>query len=444
MGQREPLSTAEKERIYAGMLKGQLVEETARAVGCSPACVLKWRRIGRKRGLEGLRAMRRGRGKKGMLSQFGERIGQRAKELKEGHPGWGPNRVLVALRAEPEFGGGRLPSRSRLAEYFKRVCPEQVAQRKARPQPKEHPCKAKAVHEVWEVDNQEKIELLNGEIATICNVRDPFGAAMIASQAFSVKTEKHWRKLLWTEVRQVVRHAFGEWGTMPDSILTDNELCLAGTANDPFPGKLTLWLIGLGINHQFIRPHRPTDQPEIERNHRTLDGWALYPQALGDVETLQASLDQERYLYNRFFPAQASDCHRRPPCEAHPELLTPRRPYHPAAELALFDLQRVYDFLAAFPPFRRKVLANGQISLGRRLYHIGKKRMKDHHLQSVLAHFDPLTAEWVVSTDEPQPVEFLRHPIKGIDVLSLTGLTPIPTPPPLLIQLPLPFQMAVS
>jgi hypothetical protein len=82
---------------------------------------------------------------------------------------------------------------------------------------------------MWQLDSQEGIRLHSGEISTICNIRDPVGAAMIASRSFSVKTKRHWRKLAWTEVRDVLRTAFSEWHTLPDSVLTDNELCLAGS-----------------------------------------------------------------------------------------------------------------------------------------------------------------------------------------------------------------------
>jgi len=39
------------------------------------------------------------------------------------------------------------------------------------------------------------------------------------------------------------------------------------------PSQLTLWLIGLGVEHRFSRPNTPTDQAQIERTHRTLDGF---------------------------------------------------------------------------------------------------------------------------------------------------------------------------
>ena len=144
---------------------------------------------------------------------------------------------------------------------------------------------------------------------------------MIASQAFSVKTEQRWRKLTWEEVRQVLRAGFAEWQTLPDSVLTDNEMGLGGNPNDPFPSWLSLYLAGLGIKHNFIRSHRPTDQPQVERNHRTLDGLTEDESSRQDLASFQHSLDQERHVYNYEFPSRASDCGGLPPLQAHPELL---------------------------------------------------------------------------------------------------------------------------
>ena len=244
---------------------------------------------------------------------------------------------------------------------------------------------------------------------------------MIASRAFPVKTELHWRKLEWTEVRGVLRGGFTEWQTMPDSVKTDNELGLAGSPNDPYPSQLTLWLVGLGIKHCFIRPGCPTDQPEIERNHRTLDNFALDDEALSDTEHLQQALDRERGVHNHLFPSQASDCAGRPPLVAHPELLTPRRYYQPELELALFDLQRVYDYLATFT-FERKVSSSAQVSLGRRLYSLGKKLVREKEVETVLARFDANHGQWVFLTEAGE--ELVRRQPKGLDVHTLTGLDP--------------------
>lgn len=436
MNNRQPLTQSEKERLYRGKLEGRTLTELAMEVGCSFACARKWWRMGRDRGLAGLRALRRGRGVRGPLSQFEACIAEKALQLKQAHKRWGADRVRVELQRDPDFQGLCLPSPSSLALFFKARCPDCVAMRKARSKPPPAPAKATGVHEVWQLDSQEKIELADGQLATICNIRDPRGAAMIASQAFAVKTKRGWRKLAWTEVRQVLREAFTEWQTLPDEVLTDNELGLAGSPNDVFPGKLTLWLVGLGIWHACIRPGHPTDQPQIERNHQTLDGWALDDHALQDLEHLQQSLDCERQVYNQLFPSQASDCAGRPPLTAHPELLRPRRFYQPELELILFDLQRAFDYLATFT-FERVVNASAQVSLGRQMYSLGKQLMRERKLKQVRVRMDAERWEWVFLTENGE--ELVRRSPKGIDVESLTGLEPQPVQLAQPVQLMLPF-----
>jgi len=363
-------------------------------------------------------------------------IVQTALALKRAHPGWGAQRVLVELQADASLYGRRLPGRSRLAVLFREQCPQCVAARRPRRRPPQPTAAPRQVHEQWQLDSQEGIRLTNQEVATICSIRDPVSGAMIASRAFAVGTKRRWRKLEWTEVREVVRSAFAEWQTLPDELQTDNELGLAGTSSDLFPGKLTLWLHGLGVSHRFIRPGRPTDQPHIERNHRTLKNWAVDAHSVADLPHLQQALERERQVHNHLFPCQASDCAGRPPLTAHQELLTPRRRYQLDREPALFDSQRVYDFLAQFS-FKRKVDGKARVSLGRHTYSLGQQQVRERKLQSVLARFDPNAHEWVFLT--PDEEEIVRRPSKGLDRQSLTGLNPSGAPPGQAIQLTLPF-----
>jgi hypothetical protein len=91
-------------------------------------------------------------------------------------------------------------------------------------------------------------------------------------------------------VRQVLRAGFCEWQTLPDSVQTDNEMGLGGNPNDPFPSWLSLYLAGLGIKHIFIRSHRPTDQPQIERNYRTIDELTDNEESRQNITNLQQAL----------------------------------------------------------------------------------------------------------------------------------------------------------
>jgi transposase len=435
MGQRK-LTQTEREQIYVQKRAGQTIGEMAKELRISSECVRKWWRRGRDEGMGGLYERKRGRPSQGILSRFEVEIREASLRHKRDHKRWGANRVLVELRRNASLSGMTLPSRSRLYAYFREQCPDCLSVwTKHKELPK--PVGANAVHEVWQVDHQEGHRLADGSIATVCNVRDPYGAAMIASQAFSVKTQQRWRKLTWEEVRQVLRTGFAEWLTLPDRVLTDNEMGLGGNPNDPFPSWLSLYLAGLGIQHVFIRSHRPTDQPHIERNHRTLDGLTDAVESRQSLDTFQAALDQERFQYNHLFPARASDCHGLPPLQAHPALLIPLRSFQPEWEVVLFDMQRVYDFLAAFT-FDRKVNRNGQVTLKGIHYTVGLT----HKEKQIQVRFDPSSQEWIFleTAARGQPLELRRQPLVGIDFTTLTGLH-MPEPPISLkaVQLHLPL-----
>jgi len=298
------------------------------------------------------------------------------------------------------------------------------------------PAKASAVHEIWQMDHQEGHRLGNGEIATVCSIRDPYGAAMIVSQAFSVKTERHWRKLTWEEVRQVLRAGFAEWKTLPDSVMTDNEMSLGGNPNDPFPSWLSLWLAGLGIKHVFIRSHCPKDQAQIERQHRTLDGFTFSQEDRQSLDHFQKAIERERKVYNHDFPSRASLCIQQAPLTAFPQLLQPRRPYSPEHEPILFSMQLVYNYLATFT-FQRKVNSNGQATLKGVHYTVGLA----YATKMVSVSFDPQQCQWVFSlqNSDGKLQEIKRQSPVEINFSQLTGFNqPLPVIPQH-IQLTLPL-----
>jgi len=282
---------------------------------------------------------------------------------------------------------------------------------------------------------QESIALQDDHLATICSIRDPLGAAILASQAFDVTSGQRGRKLTWQEVRSVIRTAFSCWQTLPDVVQTDNEVCLAGSPHDPYPSHLTFWLVGLGVVHRFIRPATPTDQAQIERTHRTLDNFVGLPDERPDLATLQMRLDLEREQHNAWFPSRASDCAGRPPLRAHPELLMPRRPYQPHWERELFEEQRIYDYLATIA-LERKVSSTGQIQLAGRSRSVGRAWAG----QVVKLHCDQEAHQWVVTSTEG--AELARLAVEGISVSELTGLADEPATVVVPIQLSLPCFVA--
>lgn len=422
MGQKQ-LSRAEREQIYLKKSSGESLPDVAEELNISYECARKWWRRFRDEGLNGLAGRKRGRKPKGMLSGFDDKVVTKSLELKRSHPRWGANRILVELLNSAELAGLKRPSRSRLQAYFREACPESISMwTKHKQVPK--PAKATAVHEIWQVDHQEGHYLGNGEIATVCNIRDPYGAAMIVSQAFSVKTQRRWRKLTWEEVRQVLRAGFAEWKTLPDSVMTDNEMSLGGNPNDPFPSWLSLWLAGLGIKHVFIRSHCPKDQAQIERQHRTLDGLTFSQEDRQTIAHFQKAIDRERKVYNLDFPSRASLCNQQSPLTAFPQLLQPRRPYSVEHEPVLFSMQLVYNYLATFA-FERKVNSNGQATLKGVHYTVGLA----YAGKSVSVSFDAQQCQWVFSLQNPEGElkEIKRQALVEINYSQLTGFKePLP------------------
>lgn len=439
MGGRNPLSQGEKEKIFQGKLEGKCLSDVAAEVGCSLGCARKWWRVARKGGMAGLQAKRAHRGRSGHLSCFAAAVAEQAKAIKVGHPGWGADCVRDELAKRAELQGLSLPKRSSLAAFFKSACPESVGPHVRHPRAHMHPLQATGVHEIWELDNKERVLLTNGDLVTVCSIRDPYGAAMIASQSFVVGISSKYRKLEWGEIRGTLRSGFTEWQTLPDIVQTDNEMTSTRLQEgDRLPSLLTLWLVGLGIRHHAIRPHRPTDQAHIERNHRTLDGWVENAESLQDPAHFQQALDQKRQYYNQVFPSRASNCNRHPPLAVHPELLVPHRFYDPGQELALFEMQRVYEFLAGFW-VRRKLSAWASISLLHHNYCLSLPLMRSRKLDYVLAHFDAQDLSWHIFENDAPHKELMSFPIKEINIMLLTGLEPQPILLSEPIQLPLPF-----
>jgi hypothetical protein len=188
--------------------------------------------------------------------------------------------------------------------------------------------------------------LQNGRQVNLHTVRDPFGAACIGAMVFDAgKSGQHPHQIKLEQARRPLRRCFALWNTLPEQIQTDNQTGLAAArqSND-FPTTLTLWLIGLGIEHVFIRPARPTDNAEVERCHRTITDDAITGNQDLSQEQLQQVLDLSVHELNFELPSQAHGCDGKPPVEAHPEVLHPTHPFRPEWELSSFDLQRVYDF----------------------------------------------------------------------------------------------------
>jgi hypothetical protein len=159
------------------------------------------------------------------------------------------------------------------------------------------------------------------------------------------------------------------------------------------------------------------------------------------LPNLQVLLDQAVFEMAYELPSRAEGCAGKPPIQAHPDLLQPRRTFCAQEELAQFDLQRVDAYLASFT-WQRKVSRTGQICIGghHHYYTVGHA----YAGSTVLVRFDPADRHFVFFELTSPEKEVGRRPARHLSVEDLTGFATFPQglfPQ----QLPLPlFQKAYS
>jgi hypothetical protein len=427
MARRADLTVAEREAIYASKQAGKTLGEIGRELSCSRACVRKWWRIGRKHGLTGLRHERPR--PPGALSQFDPAVAEQAVYWKQRYPKRGPTRILALLHTDPVLDGLALPQRSTLASFYHTQHPDLLQPHQPRPPA---PPQAHAVHELWQIDSKEGLHLADGTIATVWTVREPVAYVYLAAYAHAVQTERGWRKLSLREIQADLRRVFTAYG-LPHGLQTDREAVYGRPAAEAFPTLFSLWLAGLGIEHHSIRPHRPTDQAEVERQHRTIFDWLTEPEPSPHLLALQTGLAQALGQHNGSLPSTAGDCHGRPPLDAHPEVLHPLRPYQPTVELDLFDLAHVDRFLARFT-WSYQVSKVGQFRIADQQYSVGQP----YAGQRIDVRFDPGTRHFRFC-DGQTGREIKSSPARGLDTATITGLEVPPTPSDQPIQLSFPL-----
>ena len=164
MAQRRPLMVAEREAIYRGKLADKRLRDLAKELSCSWDCARKWWRVGRDRGLEGLRRSGRNRSETGALSRFYPLVAQQALYWKRQHPKRGATRILADMEKDPVLKGLVLPQPGALANFFREACPELLQRRQRHPPA---PPTAQLVHQLWQVDGKEAVHLADETIATV-------------------------------------------------------------------------------------------------------------------------------------------------------------------------------------------------------------------------------------------------------------------------------------
>lgn len=329
-----------------------------------------WRRY-RTQGWAAIQPPRTGPPGTGPLGQAHHRVKYVLLRLKRQHPGWGVDKLRLALTRRPSLQGITIPQRSALAAYLAGFRSRLYRPRRRPTRRPADPVRPVATqpHQGWQIDIKGDESVLGiGRVAPLM-VCDTASGAPLAGIIHTVRARGNQQGLTARVIQADLRGVFTHWG-LPDVLQMDNDSRFIGSTRREWPGVLVLWLIGLGVQPHINRVYRPTDNAIVERNHQTWMAHVVVAQHYADVAALQAATDAAFEDRIDALPTRNPRCDGRPPSVAFPQLRTPRRPYDPTQEAVLFDLSRVDAYLAGWR-WQRTVDRAGKISLADRNYRVG-------------------------------------------------------------------------
>ena len=408
------------EQASAGLNDTQIATD----LGCSLWTVRKWRRRSLKRGRVGL-VSQMGRPATGSVSTFPQELQEALLDLRKLHPGWGPATLLVALKMDAYWGDQPLPSRAQIARLLKQA----GLTRRYQPHhdliqpPRTH---LTSPHQEWQMDAQGIMRVDGVGKVSLISIVDVVSRLKAESYPSLATTNP-----ALADYQLSLRRAFLTHG-LPETLTLDHgTVFYDNTTPSPFPTRLHLWLLALGIQVRFTRKRCPTDHAIIERTHQTMTAQALLGQTYTSHTDLWANLDERREVLNHHLPSRSLS--HKPPLEAYPGAIHSGRSYRPEWEEELLSLEKVCTYLAQGRWFRG-VRSNGFFGLGSYQYYLGKHFAQ----QRVALCFDPAALELICLPEGCE--ETIRLPVQGITKAELMGelaaLQALPN-----YQLALPFSL---
>jgi len=418
-------SIAQRREMMRLVEEGHTYAAVAKQMGISFWTVRKWIRRGKRCGNEKL-ASCYGRPVSRPLAGFDPLVRYVSLRLKRQHPKWGAEYVLKKMGERASLRGKRLPYSTTIWRYWcsfgERIFLKRDPSR-SKVSPSDKP------HGVWQMDAKESMQIPGVGLVSFNQARDEFGRVTVMHRVHA--EPERGRKLARLSSEMVFRDcriAFTQWG-LPEAIQTDRDTIYVDSGQSPFPNRIVLWWVGLGIEHRLIPRRTPKRNGTVERSHRTLLERTLENQAFENAAELQKQVDADWHELNHECPSKARGCQGKPPLVAHPELLSAHRPYRPEWELELFDLKRVDQYLAEFT-WTRTCTSVGQLRMRKVRYSLGYAWAH----QDVSVTYDPEYRQFVFTQirsetrkGKSQPkLDPVQRKAKNLSVEDITGLAGVP------------------
>lgn len=348
----------ERVQISERASAGQSSREIASELGRPLATIRKWRQRYAREGRDGL-SSQMGRPAAGALASTPAEMKDAILELRDAHPGWGPQTLRLEVAKDVRFADLHIPSRARIAAYLnERQRVRKYERHQELPEPQSQ--SIQRPHQEWEMDAQGVAMIAGVGKVSFINLLDVYSHVSIDSHA--CLNASHPKS---EEYQRVLRRAFIRYG-LPEKISLDHDSAFYDNKSaSPFPSTIHLWLIALGVQVRFIHSRPPEEHARIERHHQTIARQAVYGQTFTSEDELQRNLQARMLFLNQEYPTEALGA--RAPFQVFPQARHSNRVYCPEAEELDLDMQRVYDYLQRGRWFRQ-ISTVGTFSLGGYLY----------------------------------------------------------------------------
>src|SRR5260370_3899424 len=285
-----------------------------------------------------------GRPGTGPVSTFPHEVKEAILQLRKLHPGWGPVTLLAELKMDDCWRDQPLPSRARIATLLKqagltrRYLPHNDLLQPPR-------VSLSTPHQEWQMDAQGIMRVEGVDKVSLITIVDVVSRLKAESYP-SLETTNP----ALPDYQLSLRRAFLADG-LPQVLTLDHGTVFYDTTTpSPFPTKLHLWLLALGVQVRFTRKRCPTDHAIIERTHQTMTAQALLGQTYTSPADLWAGLDERREVLNQYLPSQALSY--KSPLEAYLQAVHSGRSYRPHCEEKFLSLDKLCAYLAQGRRFR--------------------------------------------------------------------------------------------
>jgi transposase InsO family protein len=210
-------------------------------------------------------------------------------EIRDAHPAWGARKIRRRLKDQHKSLPVASTVHAILARHDRVPPPAQPPQYIRF----EHP----APNDVWQMDFKGRFALGDRQMCHPLTMVDDHSRYALCLQACTNEQSE--------TVQQHLEQTFRRYG-LPNAFLVDNGVPW-GTCSEVRWTKLRVWLLKLGVNVIYARPHHPQTKGKNERFHRTLKAEVLSMTTFKNARELQKAFDRWRHVYNTERPHQSLD-----------------------------------------------------------------------------------------------------------------------------------------